>query len=327
VVVPLFDLPLDDLRRYRTRSSEPPDLDEFWARGLAHARELAREPDFEPYREAVYGALAVDDVTFSGGDGHPIKAWFVRPRAVSGRLPCLVEFRGYGGGRSLPVAHTLYAAAGYATFVMDSRSQGGWGGLGATGDPGAGSSGPEHPGVMTRGIADPETYYYRRLYLDAVRAVETARSHPQVDPERIAVGGGSQGGGLSLAAAALAPELVRLCHADVPFLCDIERGMEIGPELPYLELARFLSHHVDLAADVRRTLSYIDCAHLAARVRARCLVSVGLMDTICPPSTVFAAYNALGSPEKEIAVYEFSGHEPPVHHAELRLADFADEMA
>ena len=74
-----------------------------------------------------------------------------------------------------------------------------------TPDPGAGFSGPEHPGVLTRGVLDPETYYFRRLYVDAVRAVETAAAHPQVDADRIAcrrvagrravAGGGRAGAG------------------------------------------------------------------------------------------------------------------------------------
>ena len=184
---------------------------------------------FAPYEEAAYGALAVDDVTFTGADGDPIKAWFLRPRGTTGKLPCRVTFIGYGGGRNLPLEHALYAGCGYAVFVMDSRSQGGEWTVGHTPDPGAGFSGPEHPGVMTRGVLDPETYYYRRLYVDAVRAVETAAAHPQVDADRICVSGASQGGGLSLAAAALAPELVRLCHADIPFLCDIERAITLAP--------------------------------------------------------------------------------------------------
>ena len=86
-----------------------------------------------------------------------------------------MTYIGYGGGRAFPVDHALFAAAGHAELVMDTRGQGGEWMPGATGDPGAGASGAEHPGVMTRGIASPETYYFRRLYTDAVRALEHRR--------------------------------------------------------------------------------------------------------------------------------------------------------
>ncbi|MDX6376213.1 MAG: cephalosporin-C deacetylase [Gaiellaceae bacterium] len=324
--MPHYDLPLADLRTHRCASPPPADLDDFWQRALGVARERASGPVFEPYEEAAYGALAVDDVTFTGADGHPIKAWFLRPRGATGQLPCRVTFIGYGGGRNLPLEHALYAAAGYAVFVMDSRSQGGEWKVGHTPDPGAGFSGPEHPGVLTRGVLDPETYYFRRLYLDAVRAVETAAAHPQVDADRIAVAGASQGGGLSLAAAALAPELVRLCHADIPFLCDIERAITLAPDAPYTELAQYLALHTDLEAAVARTVRYIDNALLAPRIRCRTLISCGLMDTICPPSTVFAAYNAVTAP-KDIGIFTFAGHETPIAHQERQLAEFAGEMS
>src|SRR5215831_5174660 len=227
--VPLFDLPLAELRSYRSAATTPEDLDAFWGSAIAAARASAFEPTLEPYRADAYRAVAATDVTFAGADGDPIRAWYLRP-AGSGTtpLPCRVAFVGYGGGRDLPATHALYPACGYATFVMDTRSQGGTWSAGHTADPGAGSSGPEHPGVMTRGIASPETYYYRRLYVDAVRAVETAAALPGVDPARIAVAGSSQGGALALAAAALAPDAVRLCQADVPFLSDFERAMEIA---------------------------------------------------------------------------------------------------
>jgi cephalosporin-C deacetylase len=323
--LPLFDLPLEQLQTYRSAVVAPDDLDEFWSRALDAARSSAAEPTLEPYQPGIYGELEVFDVTFSGAQGDPVRAWYIRPRRADGPLPCRVTFVGYGGGRDLPAAHALYPACGFAAFVMDTRAQGGTWSAGHTADPGGGLSGAEHPGVMTRGLLDHETYYYRRLYVDAVRAVETAATLPGVDGDRIAVAGRSQGGALALAASALAPGLVRLCHADVPFLCDIPRGMDVALQPPYTELVEYLAVHPAREADARRTLAYVDNAVLAPRVTAKTLVSVGLRDPITPPSTIFAAYNALTGP-KEIVVLSYSGHEPPTSHVEYQLAQFATEL-
>ena len=141
---------------------------------------------------------------------------------------------------------------------------------------------------MTRGILDPRSYYYRRVFTDAVRAVEAARTHPAIDAARLAVAGGSQSGGIALAVGGLDPA-VGAALPDVPFLCHYQRATEITDAAPYEELARFCMAHRDKVDTVFATLAYFDGVNLAARARA--LFSVGLMDEVCPPKTVFAAYN------------------------------------
>jgi cephalosporin-C deacetylase len=160
---------------------------------------------------------------------------------------------------------------------------------------------------MTRGILDPADYYYRRVYVDAVRAVDVARSHPAVDGARIAVAGASQGGGISIAVAALRDDIVAAIP-EVAFLCDMRRATELIDTNPYGEISRYLSVHRHRHETVFHTLRFFDGALLAPRATAPGLFSVGLMDTICPPSTVYAAYNAYGGP-KEMVEYAYNDHE------------------
>jgi cephalosporin-C deacetylase len=314
--MPWFDLPLPALQEYRTEAKEPPGLDGWWAERLDEARKAARPPGITRYATDAYRQLHAYDVEFSGARGDRIRGWYLRPAgADDAPLPVVVQFVGYGGGRGLPASHTLFPSVGYAAFVMDTRGQGGRWTVGATGDL---APGPEYSAVMTRGIARPEDYYFTRLYVDAVRAVETAAELDGVDGSRIAVSGASQGGALALASAALLGERVTACHADVPFLCDIQRAVTLSPSMPYAEVAEFLAQQVGLESAAMETLSYVDCALLARRITARCMVSVGLMDQICPPSTVFAAYNAITA-VKEIAVFQFGVHAVPPAHVENQL--------
>ena len=66
-----------------------------------------------------------------------------------------------------------------------------------------------------------------------------------------------------------------VCHADVPFLCDLQRAVTITGGYPYAEIADFLAQHVDLVPQALDTLRYVDCALLARRITADCLLSVG----------------------------------------------------
>jgi cephalosporin-C deacetylase len=160
---------------------------------------------------------------------------------------------------------------------------------------------------MTLGVLDPKTYYYRRVFTDAVRAIEAARSHDVVNPEKIAVTGGSQGGGIALAASALEP-IVAASMPDVPFLCAYRRATEIVDTAPYSEITRYCKIHRDQVDTVFHTLSYFDGVNLASRAHAPALFSTALMDDVCPPSTVFAAFNHYAGP-KEIKVWRYNQHE------------------
>jgi cephalosporin-C deacetylase len=302
----LVDWPLEQLREYRPERDEPADFDDFWKATLDEARTAASPAAFQAYDSGL-ATVDVFDVTFSGFAGQPVRGWFIAPRGATQPLPCVVEYLGYGNGRGWPHEWLHWSAAGYANFVMDTRGQGSNGSLvGVTPDPDP-SGGPQTPGFMTRGVTDPSTYYYRRVFTDAVRAVETAREHPLVDASRVVVGGASQGGGITLAVSGLVEGLAG-AMPDVPFLCHYRRATQITDAYPYHELVSYCRTHREEVDQVFATLRYFDGVNFAARATAPALFSVALMDAVCPPSTIFAAYNHYAG-AKEISVWPYNGHE------------------
>jgi len=314
-----FDFSLDQLKTYLPTREEPADFDAFWHATLAEARQHSLNAQFEPVD---YGLRAQEtfDVTFSGFGGQPVKGWLLLPRQRAGPLPCVVEYIGYGGGRGFPIDWLLWSSAGFAHLVMDTRGQGSAWQSGDTPDLYSAGGNPFTPGFMTQGILDPQHYYYRRVFVDAVRALDAARAHPAVDAERIAARGGSQGGGITLAVAGLEPTL-KAALPDVPFLCHYRRATEIVDSSPYNEIQKYCTVHRDQIETLFRTLAYFDGVNFAARAKANALFSVALMDTICPPSTVYAAYNHYAGP-KEISVYTYNGHEGGGAHHAVKQVEF-----
>ncbi|WP_336644773.1 acetylxylan esterase [Microbacterium sp. USHLN186] len=303
--MPRFDLSPAELRAYRPAVTEPADFDAFWQRTLESSRRLAA-PAERTRVETPLTLVDVYDLSFSGFGGDRVRGWFVVPAGASGPLPTVIEYNGYGGGRGLPHERLGWAASGYAWVFMDTRGQGsGWGTGGSTPDPhGTGASAP---GFMTRGIHDPEQYYYRRVFTDAALLIDAVRTFEEVDADRIAVTGGSQGGGIAIAAAGLTEGLVGVMP-DVPFLCHFERAVGLTDADPYQEIVRYLSVHRDAVAQTFQTLSYFDGVNFASRAAAPALYSTALMDPVCPPSTVYAAANHHRG-GAEVVEYAFNQHE------------------
>jgi cephalosporin-C deacetylase len=249
-------------------------------------------------------------VRFDAFGAGRLAGWYVRPERA-GKSPGVVMYHGYSNRAARPLDMLHLAAQGICVLSMDCRGQNG------QSQDLAGYPEGHQLGWMTQGIRDPQTYYYRYVYADALRALELLAHREEVDAKRLAVTGFSQGGALALAVAALSERPV-LAMPDGPFLCDFRRAIEIAAAGPYPEIPLFIKAFPHLHADVQRTLSYFDCMNLAPWVRARTLVSNCLWDDVCPPSTVFATYHHLRA-DKQMAVYPFHKHEVPYEHVETKF--------
>lgn len=312
--MPSIDWPIEQLRTYVPPPTAPDDLDDFWAQTLAE-----QDHPFDPAVTDVdypVDGLTVQDVTIAGyGQGRVAGSLLVPDGAAE--LPGLVIFHGYTGNRAAIFDAAAWALQGFVVFAIDIRGQ-----TGFSTDPDA-DPGGHALGWMTQGIQSPDTYYYRRVYVDCVRAVRFVQSHPRVRADRVGCTGISQGGGLTLATAALEPS-VALAMAEVPYLCDFPRAAQIaGPaglvQTIYGEIGAYCRAYPDRYDEAFRTLSYFDVVNLAPSIRCPTLVSVGLVDDICPPSTVFGAYNRLTCEPREIDVYPFLDHSSTSTHRDLKV--------
>ncbi len=311
--MPFFDLSLTELHSFKPNVTEPSDFDDFWKTTLAMSRGKAVPAIFTKVSLGVK-EYETFDVTFSGFNGDPIKAWYVT-RKGSNPETIVVEYIGYGGGRGFPHERLAWVSAGFSYFFMDTRGQGSnWGSGGQTADP-FGSQ-PHSPGSMTMGITNKNDYFYRRVFTDAVLAIDAVRESELISAESVVVTGVSQGGGIAIAVAGLVENL-SAALPDVPFLQNFEGAVGMTSADPYQEIVRYLSVHRDQIEQAFTTLSYFEGVNFAKRATAPALFSTALMDEICPPSTVFASRNHYQG-KADIEVYRFNGHEGGQGHHFLK---------
>lgn len=300
-----FEMPMEQLKTYLGTNPCPEDFNAFWDDALKEMRAVDPQAELKPVDFSCPFADCFD-LFFTGVRGARVYAKFVRPKKIDGKIPAVLAFHGYSANSGDWTGLLPYAAAGFAVAALDCRGQGG-----RSEDVG-GVKGNTLQGHIIRGLDDaPENMLMRHIFLDTAELARVVMEMPEVDEARVGAFGGSQGGGLTLACAALEPRIRRLAP-QMPFLSDYQRvwQMDLAKDA-YAELTlyfrRFDPRHEREQA-VFLQLGYIDIHHLAPRIRGEVLMSTGLSDTVCPPSTQFAAYNRITAP-KRMLVYPDYAHE------------------
>ncbi len=282
----------------------PSDFDNFWMRAK---KELAAvDPQFKLIKKDSLCTAKRDVylVEMRSLENVLIRGWYARPKAA-GKFPAILHVQGYSSTQEMSSG---YSGDDMAVLVLNVR------GHGNSKD----NINPGFPGYLQYSLKDREKYIYRGAYMDCLRAVDFLCSREEVDSRYIVVEGGSQGGALSFATAALDNKRISLCIPAVPFLSDFPDYFKVA-EWPANEFTQFVSKNPDFGWDkVFETLRYFDIKNLAPWVKCPVLMSIGLKDTTCPPHINFAAYNQLKVP-KEYVVYPESGHGLPSEYMKAKV--------
>lgn len=303
--MPIVDMPLEELRKYNGINPCPEDFDEYWDKAMIEMRntetqvELVKAEFQVPFAECY-------DLYFTGVKNARIHAKYLRPKNINIKHPAILQFHGYTGNSGDWNDKLGYVALGFSVFAMDCRGQGG-----LSEDVG-GVKGNTFHGQIIRGLDDrPENLLFRQIFLDTAELASIAMNMPEVDAERVCVTGGSQGGALTLACASLEPR-IKLVAPVFPFLCDFKRVWEMDlAKDAYQEIRDYFRIFDPMhrrEKEIFTKLGYIDIQNLVKRIHGEVLFATGLMDTICPPSTQFAAYNKIES-KKRMLIYPDYGHE------------------
>lgn len=304
--MPLIDMPLAKLREYQGINPRPADFDAFWDESLRQMYAIDPQVELVPSSFQVPFAECFD-LYFTGMGGARIYAKYARPKNVAKPHPAVLQFHGYTGNCGDWDSKLNYIAAGYSVAALDCRGQGG-----RSEDVG-GVRGNTHHGHIIRGLDEdsPEKLLFRNIFLDTAQLARIVMSFPEVDANRVGAMGGSQGGALTIACAALEPQIKKVASV-FPFLCDYKRVWEMDLcKDAYAELRTFFRHFDPLherEEEIFTRLGYIDLQFLAPRIKGDLVLFTGLADNICPPSTQFAAYNKMTC-KKDVVVYPDFGHE------------------
>ncbi len=272
----------------------PPDFDSFWRATLDSLAAVPPELELALDSQHMSDRAEVYRISFTSLHDVRVHGWLTLPVGREKPVAGLAFFPGYGTGQIRPAVD--YSRRGYATISIQVRGYG----MDQESYP------EDNRNYMTIDCERPETYIYREIVSHCLRAVQLLGQRAEVDPKRIGVIGGSQGGGLSLLVAGLNPDVAAVL-ANVPFLTDFGRSMSMTGA-PFRDLVRYIENNPGSREAVMNTVRYFDTVSLAGRIKAPTIVSAGLFDRTCPAPSIYRMFLALGSADKRIEIYPWLDH-------------------
>jgi cephalosporin-C deacetylase-like acetyl esterase len=276
----------------------PADFMDFWEQSISMLKDVDPEYTLRRIDREEGAKTDLYEVEMKSYGGLTVRGWLEVPRK-KGKYAALLRVPGY--------TENLEPLDKYDDMIIFSFN---------TRDHGASdNTGPRTYDMWVRGMESKENYFYRGIFLDCIRALDYLESRDDVIMDKLAIWGGSQGGGLSFAIAAL-DSRVKLCIADIPYMCDYPRYFAITHwnEIDHW-FAEDPSHTWQL---MNETLSYFDTKYLAKKITCQVIMGIGLQDDTCPPSTSFMTYNLIES-RKNFTIYKTEKHSQPDSHYEDRF--------
>jgi cephalosporin-C deacetylase len=304
-----FDLSFDQLLTYQGTNPRPPDFDVYWDCALEEMRNTDPQVELVPAEFQAPGAECFH-MYWTGVGGARVHAKLLRPVQATAPHPAVLMFHGYSGNSGEWVDKLGYVGQGYTVAALDCRGQGG------LSEDNSEVIGTTFRGHIVRGLTDalegrPEKLLFRQIFLDTAQMAKIVMEMPDVDVERVGATGGSQGGALTVACVSLEPRVKRAAPV-FPFLSDYKRVWTMDQAKDAYEELRVWFRQFDPRHQqedaVFEKLGYVDIQFLAPRIKGEIMWPIGLMDTICPPSSQFAVYNKITAP-KSMAIYPDFGHE------------------
>lgn len=303
--MPIVDMPISELEKYKGISPCPKDFDEYWDEALEEMNSLDVNLELKKY-DFPSNAADFYEMRFTGTKGARLYAKFARPKNIEKKAPAVLMFHGLSGESCDWSDMLKYVCEGFVVAFLDVRGQGG------LSEDAGGVRGTTITTPFVRGLdGDKHDLHMRDVYLDTALIAKIVMGFDYVDETRVGVCGGSQGGCLSIVCAALVPQ-IKKCAATYPYLADFKRVWEMDLDVAAYDGLRYYFRKFDPTHEHEEQtfekLGYIDIQNLAKRIKAEVQMSTGLLDTICPPSTQYAVYNKITSKKSHI-IYPDYGHE------------------